>query len=181
MKWSDSEVQFLKENYMNMSYPKLAQRMNRPLGALKGKIRGLGLRKWKPHPPISMTHLSESDLGYIAGVIDSDGHIGVYHRTNDDGFICQIQVTNTDKLLVDWFSENVGTRRYAIGKAPNTGRPVYHWKVHSFGDIKRFLEPIIDRLVIKKEQASVMLDYANGKITGDEAAKRLKHRKRIEI
>lgn len=45
--WTTKEIQFLKDNYINMSIVELAKALGRPYGGVSQKLQQLKLRKVK--------------------------------------------------------------------------------------------------------------------------------------
>ena len=106
----------------------------------------------------------EYRLYWLGGIIDGEGSIyignfssnpktgSLYYQTN-------IEVTNTDKALIDWILNNFGGRSYAYSakQTPkNSRKAVYRWLCS--GDMVTHLcEIMMPYLVIKKRQAEIML------------------------
>lgn len=114
--------------------------------------------------------------GYIAGIIDGEGTLSIgrseydanrkaengrpartYHTT---GFHSRVSVKNTDLRLMKWFKSRVGGEWYKdTSKRPENWKDSYVWV---YGGIKlkeEFLLAILPYLVIKREQALVLLEF----------------------
>lgn len=106
-----------------------------------------------------MNDLEEVEKAYIAGMIDGEGCISVIPSGKT---IAQtIYVANTNIDLIFWLYETTG-----IGSIADCGRgrgysdnwkPVYKWIMWA-DDIREFLPEILPYLVIKQEQAKLMLE-----------------------
>lgn len=103
-------------------------------------------------------------LAYLAGIIDGEGtiYIGRVTRKRITGikvhYATIMQVSNTDKCLIDWLYNNFGgsTSQYTPGQLPKNSRMhVYSWKItHQLEEICKALLPY---LVTKKKQAEIMI------------------------
>ena len=84
--------------------------------------------------------LSPTDLAYAAGVIDSDGYIGVHrsdYRARRIGDATQavysprVQVKQVEPQAVDLLTELFGGYRVIGDPTAKRGRPLFVWSVHS--------------------------------------------------
>lgn len=108
---------------------------------------------------------SISQLAYLAGIIDGEGSffIGCYAFNKTTGtphFHTSIQVTSTDKVLIEWLVDNFGGKCYGYTEKQtpkNSRRKPYRWTIHA-DRVKHLSELMLPYLVIKKEQAEVMIE-----------------------
>jgi len=106
--------------------------------------------------------MKETDKAWTAGIIDGEGCIGVYK--NNKGFCktfnCHLNVANTNVLMLNQLKEFWGGKIY-----PDRHRLKYGWKecwvwqLNKGKEISRFLKNILPYLVVKKEQAEMMLEF----------------------
>lgn len=108
-----------------------------------------------------MTRTSHIDLAYAAGVVDSDGYIGV-HRSDyakrvrkDAGqvvYIPRVQVKQVTLEAVDLLHSLFGGHRYDGKPTAKRGKPLLVWAVHSrmAGVV---CEALLPYLRIKRRQA----------------------------
>ena len=103
-------------------------------------------------------------IAYLAGIIDGEGsiYIGNYSCNKTTGaryFQTNIQVTNTDKPLIDWLFEKFGGRvntRTPGQIAKNSRKQPYVWTIS--GDLLTHIcELILPFLICKKRQCEIML------------------------
>jgi hypothetical protein len=99
--------------------------------------------------------VTESDIGWTAGILDGEGHLGIAKPPN---YGVKVSVGNTDmRMLIRlrelwggkiYFNENHGSPR---------NKPFWHWQI--FGKMAypmlRVVEPY---LVVKRDQALLMLE-----------------------
>ena len=107
---------------------------------------------------------SITDIAYLAGIIDGEGSIYIgnfscnattgakYYQTN-------IEITNTDKNLVDWLLNTFGglLLTYTAKQTPkNSRRTVYRW-VATGERVTHLCEIMMPYLVAKRRQAILLL------------------------
>jgi len=105
--------------------------------------------------------LAPTDLAYAAGVIDSDGYIGVRHSDyrvrvlrdcQTPTYSARVQVKQVEPHAVNLL--HAMWRGYLSIHDPSAkrGRPLHSWQAHSAG-AGRVLEAVLPYLRIKREQA----------------------------
>jgi len=105
-------------------------------------------------------------LAYLAGIIDGEGSIMLWKSEIDSKtrgqFNLRINVTSTDKCLIDWLFENFGGHTY-LSRAPSRiSKP--HWKKQYLWSVPRpeilkFLQDIYPYLIIKKERCKIAIKF----------------------
>jgi len=111
---------------------------------------------------------SIAQLAYLAGILDGEGCfvIGCYAFSKKTGvphFHTTIQVTSTDRILIEWLVDNFGGKLFtytAKQMASNCKRVPFRWTIFS-DRVKHLCECTLPYLVIKKEQAQIMIDMRN--------------------
>ena len=104
--------------------------------------------------------ISPVDLAYAAGVIDSDGYIGVHRKLNNknkaQGWQCtyspRIAVKQVTPQAIDLLHDLFGGHRRNEKPSAERGRPLIAWSVHSLAAV-RTCEVLLPYLRIKHEQA----------------------------
>ena len=103
-------------------------------------------------------------LAYLAGIIDGEGsiYIGNFSCSKKTGakyYQTAIEVTNTEKLLIDWLLENFGGRSYAYTKKQlpkNSNKEVYRWIVT--GELlTQLCHLLLPYSIIKKKEFEIMI------------------------
>lgn len=105
-------------------------------------------------------------LAYLAGIIDGEGSIMLWKAKGDPilrgQFNLRINVTSTDKCLIDWIFENFGGHCYECNSPSRQCQPKwkkqYTWTVPR-PSILDFLIDIHPFLVIKKERCEVAIKF----------------------
>ncbi len=111
-----------------------------------------------------MKNYSIAQLAYLAGIIDGEGsiYIGNFSCNPKDGtpyYQTNIEVTNTDKSLIDWlaFNFNGRTCKYSAKQTPkNSRREVFRWII-SGNDLTELCHLLLPFLIIKKRQCEIMI------------------------
>lgn len=107
-------------------------------------------------------------LAYLAGIIDGEGSIMIWKSEIDPKrrgqFNLRINVSSTDKCLMDWLVDNFGNK-YRESKSPSRmAKP--HWKKQYIWEVNRpnilnILKDIYEFLVIKKERCKIAIEFRN--------------------
>ncbi len=133
--------------------------------------------------------ITDTEAAYLAGVLDSDGHIGVVRRTRkstrqDYVYLRAIvQIGQSKKPIITWVSEVCG------------GSVTLHnqrgiWNLRFYAGTLRWLLPrVYPYLVLKRRQAELVMEFMelcavwrNGKkLTDEEKARREAIRAELEI
>lgn len=96
---------------------------------------------------------SGADLGYLAGIIDGEGSIGV--RANGRVYVT---VYNTCLSLMEWLEANVGGK---VGASPDRrGRELcYAWSIQALNDVAAVVRAVVPMLHAKADDAARTLAY----------------------
>jgi len=108
-------------------------------------------------------------LGYLAGVIDGEGYIGIEktkpnknQRQINPRYMPNICVVNTNKKLIDFLQKKWGgsiQQRNRNGKwMKNYYKTCWRWRLNQ-GRIVEFLTAIRPYMIVKIEQADLLLKY----------------------
>lgn len=104
--------------------------------------------------------IADKDAAWLAAVIDCEGWIGTLgsSRRGSKGYANRIGVGNTNPKLIDRLIELTGMGRVRFVKAPNERcKDQLHWQIDKRDDIRIFLLTILPHLLLKKEQAELIL------------------------
>jgi hypothetical protein len=167
--WTPKEIDILKENWATSSRPRLLKLLpNKDWSSIRHKAVQLGLAKkafakyWRTYDKIDPIRLTDVEKGYLAGLIDGEGSIRV-SRALGKWYAPFIQITNTNKSVMDWLQEIFGNKnigRLYVEKRRNPNyRPKFVYNVASVQGVKQILEQIVDILKIKRQQALLVLEF----------------------
>jgi excisionase family DNA binding protein len=110
-----------------------------------------------------------TDLAYCAGVVDSDGYIGVHRNTyamrvrgdaTQPIFQARVQVKQVTPEAIDLLHDLFGGHRYEGKPTAAKGRPLIVWQVHSAACVP-VLNALLPYLRIKRAQAENALELAS--------------------
>ena len=95
-----------------------------------------------------------TDRAYAAGVLDSDGSLGIYYA-NGKTTKSQITIAVQDMELLEWFQERWGGRIENNGR----GQRVNKWVVGNAQERIDFLTDVLQFLHTKRDIAELVLQY----------------------
>ncbi len=102
-------------------------------------------------------------LAYLAGIIDGEGciHIGYYFNKSQNRatYHTLIQVTSTDKPLIEWLSNKFGGKAalYTKAQTPKNSRQIpYVWKITG-DDLTHLCRLVLPFMISKKDQIKIMI------------------------
>lgn len=174
-RWTETEEETLKKHYSRLGGPRgLAAS-----GLLPGRSASSILNKNKElkvgvrYEPVDFS-ISKEDSIYLAGIIDGEGHIGMSKLTRKDNgkdwFTPRLNITNTDIRLMDWLSHRFcdkGLNAYIQQQKKPGGdgwKIRYTFQVSGPSSIYSVVSLVEPYLVLKKEQAKLILEFAKSRI-----------------
>uniref|UniRef100_A0A6M3J672 Putative homing endonuclease n=1 Tax=viral metagenome TaxID=1070528 RepID=A0A6M3J672_9ZZZZ len=117
---------------------------------------------------------TDGELGWLAGIIDGDGWVGVCvetehwyrtgHNTRQKSIRTEVRITNTDMGIIDHAAEimrKIGINPYIRqqGKTKN-GTKVYDVSTKRMKSVAILLRPLVSHLAgTKRERAQLVLDF----------------------
>lgn len=103
---------------------------------------------------------NKAKFGYLAGIIDGEGciTIGAGRKETCTNYNSIIMVTNTNKKIIDWLQQQFGGNYYKIPASGNC-KEAYRWRFLKQKEIEKLLLAILPYLIIKREQAIVLLEF----------------------
>ena len=122
-----------------------------------------------PVPEPDYTHLTPEERGYIAGLLDGEGHITVIHtftKRRKNGkrypqYSLQLRISNTDERMIAWLNEKLGQWGRPINWVlRGNRRRCYQW-IGIGARATSLIKAIRPYLVIKGEQADIALEWAD--------------------
>lgn len=120
------------------------------------------MNDWRKYTP---KEYNQTDLAYLAGIIDGEGSIYIGNFscnpiTKVPYFQTNIQVTNTDKKLIDWLNETFGgltNKRSQKQHDSRSRKQAYTWTAS--GDrLTHLCQLILPYIICKKRQVEIMLE-----------------------
>jgi hypothetical protein len=113
---------------------------------------------------------TEAELGYLAGLIDGEGCVGVYpskaeygHRQKQPRVVYRprISIANTDRRALDWVAHRFGG--HVLQKSRRAMREhwktSYAWHLQGSNNVLCVLRAVRPFLIIKSAQADLLLTW----------------------
>ncbi len=115
----------------------------------------------------NLEKLTETDWSYLAGLIDGDGTISVYH--NKTSWNPSVKIANSDKATMDIISKMLKQRLYVYKKKKRKTRtlPIYTLHIFSLHRLIPFLKGIIPFLKGKRKRAELLLELCESRAKAD--------------
>jgi len=111
------------------------------------------------------TEWSVEELAYFAGVLDGEGSFSIGGSSRSHIHATQINVGNTDLRLLHWIVERFGGNVHVERRHNPAHAKIWRWYSH-VGNLDQMIRAVLPYLVIKREQAELVLAYrktlANG-------------------
>lgn len=112
---------------------------------------------------------SETDLAYMAGIIDGEGSVSIWStrrnaNARNDGsapaWVLEVVVVNTDKTLIDWCEARFGGSSNLRRRPPEKSfwKDVYRWRCSGI-HAEALLRRVRPWLIIKASQADLAFEF----------------------
>lgn len=116
--------------------------------------------------------VTESELGWLGGIIDGEGSIGINGRENNRiNLVANLQLSNSSPLMIQKVIEimdKLGVKHYIqthhLSYVNPNHQDVYKIIIGRQSQLKLFLETIIPYLLVKKPQAELVLRYVTKRV-----------------
>jgi hypothetical protein len=176
--WTAAEDELWQEQYPTASNVELqALFPTRPLAGIRQRAHQIGVQKnldahenGMPFSGSVIGHLSETEKGYLAGIIDGEGCIMLARHLGKRGkHVCHLHVsiTNTSMALHQWLEQRMPgagyvrqRQRIKIDARPTSNQPqwrtLYDWIISGNRVATILLREITPYLVIKRTQAELL-------------------------
>lgn len=111
--------------------------------------------------------MKEQNWPYLAGLIDGEGCLSAWKYWNANRtdcapysqYSCRVSITNTSLVLMKWLIQHFGGGFLCKREATDKHKASYEWRPKGQTNVKRLLLAIAPYLVIKKKQASLLLEF----------------------
>lgn len=109
-----------------------------------------------------MTHTqTQTELAYIAGFFDGEGHIGIYtYKASKNGrryARLVIGITNSHRPVLEWAREVMGAGRIQVKRIHSERWSDCYSLIIQGLSARRFLTALLPYLKVKHERATLML------------------------
>lgn len=110
-----------------------------------------------------------STIGWIAGIFDGEGYIGLWKRTDHrptykDTYRPSMVIANTDEKTISYLSEQLklfGIAHYVKTRQPTKAHWRRYWtvEINGFKRLQKFINFIEDYCITKKEQVLLVKEF----------------------
>ena len=112
--------------------------------------------------------MKDTELAYIAGIVDGEGYIGAeqINPGKSGGYQrrmrwhIRVGVGITDKEVVDYLKDKLGGSVHVRNRQSDRWKTCYYWRVTA-GNAKQVLLSLMPYLKIKKERAKLAIKIQN--------------------
>ena len=161
--WNNKEIEFIKENYKNMTNKAIAEKLGRTKTAVDIKINKLGLKKGKYFYDVDyFKEINSIDKAYWLGFIYADGYISVSQVGYGKEFAIELQ--DTDYKHLKKFNKsingNIEVKRFK--RKCNLNQKVYNScsiRIYS----KEFVDNLISQGITSDKSSNVKLPVLEDK------------------
>lgn len=168
--WTEKELDILKNEWPMKAKPEILKALPKKLWtSIRHKAFKLGLKKvhhrtryyhtYRECPKVTLT---DRQIGYFAGVIDSDGHMRITRSRQKTGdyYTPFIGVTNTSMILIQKCMNifKLGSFYAEKRSKPNHKTKLVYNTASTIG-VKQILTQIVDELTVKKDRAKLILEF----------------------
>ncbi len=109
------------------------------------------------------TTIKETDLAYVAGIIDGEGCVQIqkvkpHNREKSEQYKLQLRVYNTDRSLIEYLNQLFPAYTYDGSEKRNNRRKQFCWHANGKKTVI-ILQQVLPYLVVKKEQALLAIEF----------------------
>jgi hypothetical protein len=120
-----------------------------------------------------LNNLTETEKAYLAGLIDGEGCITIIkskpaRKAKNPSYSLQVFINITDERVIRYCKEVTGVGSISfllVTKRKPTWKNIWTWCLRK-QDTYDFLVQILPYLIIKKRQAELAVEYAEGDVSG---------------
>ena len=113
---------------------------------------------------------TESELAYLAGILDGEGCFTLSKGSNGHTFGTLVVVGNTDARLIHWLQERFDGSVTVRPRNNPRQKPCWIWTLTG-SDIEPFIGAVEPYLRLKREQALLLLEYRTTVIPGQKGGR----------
>ncbi len=138
---------------------------NKCRGSITSKVQMMCLKRMSYQYSLN---LQERDAAYLGAIIDGEGSVDINKAISGKGksyFQPKISINNSDLRLIEWVSKVLsGLRLHYAKEKPAGCKIVYHAVIVGSAPVYAILVAIHHFLLVKKDRASLVLEYTGSRI-----------------
>jgi len=102
--------------------------------------------------------MTKQELAYLAGIVDGEGTVNIAFIKTSGEYRARLYVVNTSYALIEWIKARFGGLVYKRISKNEKWKPKYEWVMPVSRKDTKLLKQLIPYLVIKKQQAGLVLE-----------------------
>lgn len=109
-----------------------------------------------------MNNLNEQPewkLGWLAGMLDGEGCIGLYHTYHNKYYAPRVQVVNTHEPTIVAFALATGMDQVSKRQPKGNRKVLYHWEIRSVDEVYSLLSKVLPYMLTRRKQAELLFEY----------------------
>lgn len=118
----------------------------------------------RPLTPYKYPNLSNDDLDYTAGLIDTDGTIGGQHKNTCISLTVSVTQAKHGYKCIEWLYNTYGGAIDQHKQETEQTQASFMWRLTGSDCVISFINMVRDRLTVKKREALAILDFPLGNI-----------------
>jgi len=179
-KWSLDDIKYLRAKYPCKKAEKIAKKLGRSKDSIRHKADRLKVRAQyrasyqKSEITENLQRLTNFEKGYIAGFVDGEGWIGLhtgkmkYKGQTTIRLEPCVKVSNTNLEAFKFISKLIGAKHVSVDNVRQTTmnrKALWDLRMQRHKEICAFLKIFKDLLVIKKNQAKLLLKFCKSRLS----------------
>lgn len=119
--------------------------------------------------PLEVNKLKKWEASWLAGVIDSDGSMGLYKGKGKEGRIVVVQASNVCRPFLKSIRKTIGcgSTAYHVPSLSHKGRkPMFLYSLKGAKRCHTLLKQIVPFLIVKKQKAKRIINELENKPFG---------------
>ncbi len=158
--WTEEETQWLiRRRKEEATLKTISRELHKGLKAVGEKVRRLGLAQPWAESILDLSHLSETELAYIAGFWDADGCFALI-KGADGRMAPRVEVANTAKAIHAYLEDRLTTGVTMTEHRPSPRHKTAHkYRVNRMADVVGLVDALLPYLVIKTERATLVREW----------------------
>jgi hypothetical protein len=112
-----------------------------------------------PRNTATQTSVTNSDIAYLAGIIDGEGSLGIYQKKDTNSFGARLRIAMNDPQAIKFLKNKFGGRSYESEVQDRNNSHIYVLAFERKEDINNVLTMCLPHLLVKKQQAQTVIDF----------------------
>jgi hypothetical protein len=157
-KLTNEELAFVRDNYKHLSVDELA----RKLGRSKRAVYRIASEIHATRRIVPCLRLTDLERGYVAGIIDGEGHLGI---EKEKSYLQPfIRIGNTSKELLLYLQNLIGGKIHQLPKRNKNWKDQFRLDIQRPEEIIAILNEILPLFIVKKIHAQLLFKFCESRL-----------------